>query len=80
MGYHLQPDKQKSQHQQPTQNLRWLSALALMALALFDVHDGLASAAFAEDLDHVAPCLGVDPQDFGFAANGAKQPTIPDTQ
>ena len=51
--------------------------MALKALALVDIHDDLALAQSAEDLDLVATGLGIDPQQPPVApADRTGEPSI----
>lgn len=49
-------------------------ARALMALALFDIHERFLTAALAVDLNIFPFCFRVDPQDFAAATLRADQP------
>ena len=76
MGYHLQGQSKTKARANDLRILRGSLARALMALALFDIHDGFFPASLAENLDLLSRCLRVDPQDSGSSAHRAEKPAV----
>jgi hypothetical protein len=65
----------KSQHRQPPVRV-WLSALALKALALFDIHNSFLPTFSAVDDQISCLCVWTDLQNFSMSASWAQKPSV----